>query len=87
MQELGFKDFDLAQWHGVAIKSGTLRTITERLNRDMREILATPELTKLMATLGAETGAGTMQDWGDFYTADIAKWEGLMTKLDIKIEE
>lgn len=86
MQELGYKDFDLAQWHGVAIKSGTSRAIVERFNNEIRAILATPELIKLMSALGADNGAGTSEEWGAFYTADIAKWEGLMTKLGIKIE-
>ncbi|WP_414710145.1 hypothetical protein [Pseudorhodoplanes sp.] len=86
MQELGFADFDLAQWHGVAIKSGTPRAITERFNSEMRAILATPELARLMETLGAENGAGTPEEWGAFYNADIAKYEALMKKLDIKIE-
>jgi len=86
MQELGFADFDLAQWHGVAIKAGTPRAMTERFNSEMKAILATPELGKLMDSLGAENGAGSPEDWGAFYAADIAKYETLMKKLDIKIE-
>jgi tripartite-type tricarboxylate transporter receptor subunit TctC len=86
LQELGFKDYDLAQWHGVAIKTGTPKAITERLNKEMREILATPELRKLIEAIGAENGAGTPEEWGAFYAADIAKWAALMKQLDIKIE-
>lgn len=86
LQELGFKDYDLAQWHGVAIKSGTPKAITDRLNKEMRDILATPELRKLIETIGAENGAGTPEEWGGFYTADIAKWAALMKQLNIKIE-
>ncbi len=86
MQELGYKDFDLAQWHGVALKSGTPRAITDRLNSEIRASLSTPELVKLMNVLGADNGVGTPEEWGTFFTADIAKWEGLMTKLGIKIE-
>jgi tripartite-type tricarboxylate transporter receptor subunit TctC len=86
MQELGFTDFDLAQWHGVAIKAGTPRAITERFNSEIRAILATPELAKLMDTLGAENGAGTPEDWRTYYNSDIAKYETLMQKLGIKIE-
>jgi tripartite-type tricarboxylate transporter receptor subunit TctC len=86
LQELGFKDYDLAQWHGVAIRSGTPKAITDRLNKEMRDILATPELRKLIETIGAENGAGTPEEWGAFYTADIAKWAALMKRLNIKIE-
>lgn len=86
LQELGFKDYDLAQWHGVAIKSGTPKAITDRLNKEMREILATPELRKLIETIGAENGAGMPEEWGAFYAADIAKWAKLMKQLNIKIE-
>ena len=86
LQELGFKSYDLAQWHGVAIKAGTPKAITDRLNKEMREILATPELRKLIETIGAENGAGTPDEWGAFYTADIARWAALMQQLNIKIE-
>jgi tripartite-type tricarboxylate transporter receptor subunit TctC len=86
LQELGFKDYDLAQWHGVAIKSGTPKAITDRLNKEMRDILSTPELRKLIETIGAENGAGTPEEWGAFYTADIAKWAKLMKDLGFKVE-
>lgn len=52
----------------------------------MREILATPELHKLIETIGAESGAGTPEEWGAFYTTAIAKWAALMKQLNIRIE-
>lgn len=86
LQEQGFAGFDLAQWHGVAIKSGTPAEITQRLNREMRDILATPALLALIERLAAVPGAGTPEDWGAFYTADIAKWANLMKALKIEVE-
>jgi tripartite-type tricarboxylate transporter receptor subunit TctC len=86
MAELGFAGYDLAQWHGVAIKAGTPKEITERLNKEMREILATPELLQLAARLGAVPAAGTTEEWGEFYKNDIAKWDALMKRLKIDVE-
>jgi tripartite-type tricarboxylate transporter receptor subunit TctC len=86
MEELGFQDFDLAQWHGAAIKSGTPRPIIDRLNLEMRAILSSPPLEALLDNLGAENGAGTPEEWGSFYAAETAKWGALMKKLNINIE-
>jgi len=86
LQEQGFPGVDLAQWHGVAIKSGTPAEITQRLNREIREILATPELRALIERLAAVPGEGTPEAWGAFYKDDFAKWTRLMQELKIEAE-
>jgi tripartite-type tricarboxylate transporter receptor subunit TctC len=83
MQELGFAGFDLAQWHGVAIRSGTPAPIIERLNSEMRAILDTPDLKRILEATASENGAGSSAEWGRFYTEDIARWTELMQRLDI----
>jgi tripartite-type tricarboxylate transporter receptor subunit TctC len=84
--ELGFPDFDLAQWFGVAVRAGTPQQIVQRLNAEINEILRSPALQDMVTKLGAEVVGGSAELWGRYYTADLDKWMGLVRKLHIQLQ-
>jgi tripartite-type tricarboxylate transporter receptor subunit TctC len=86
LAELGFGDIDLPQWFGVAIKSGTPQPIADRFNREIAEIIQTPQLRELIDKLGAVPVGGSAAQWGKVYAEDYDKWTKLFQKLNIPLQ-
>jgi tripartite-type tricarboxylate transporter receptor subunit TctC len=86
LAELGFGDIDLPQWFGVAIKSGTPQPIVERFNREIGEIIQTPQLRDLIEKLGAVPVGGSASQWGKVYADDYEKWTKLFQRLNIPLQ-
>jgi tripartite-type tricarboxylate transporter receptor subunit TctC len=86
LAELGFGDIDLPQWFGVAIKSGTPQPIVDRFNREIAEIIQTPQLRELIDKLGGVPVGGSAAQWGKVYAADYDKWTKLFQKLNIPLQ-
>jgi tripartite-type tricarboxylate transporter receptor subunit TctC len=86
LAELGFGDIDLPQWFGVAIKSGTPQPIADRFNREIAEIIQTPQLRELIDKLGAVPVGGSAAQWGKVYADDYDRWTKLFQKLNIPLQ-
>jgi tripartite-type tricarboxylate transporter receptor subunit TctC len=86
LAELGFGEIDLPQWFGVAIKSGTPQPIVDRLNREIDEIIRTPQMLDLLDKLGAVPVGGSAAQWGKAYADDYDKWTKLFQRLNIPLQ-
>lgn len=86
LAEIGFPEFDLSQWFGVAIRSGTPQLIVQRLNREIDEIIRSSSLQNILDTLGAEAVGGSAEQWGRVYADDLRKWSGLVRQLNIPLQ-
>jgi tripartite-type tricarboxylate transporter receptor subunit TctC len=73
LAELGFHQFDLSQWFGVAIRPGTPQPIVQRANREIDEIIRTPSLQNILDMLGADAVGGSAEQWGRAYADDLRK--------------
>lgn len=86
LAELGFGDINLPQWFGVAIKSGTPQPIVDRFNREIAEIIQTPQLRELIDKLGGVPVGGSAAQWGKVYADDYDRWTKLFQKLNIPLQ-
>ena len=86
ISEFGFSDFDLAQWFGVSVRSGTPQPIVQRLNSEINEILKTAAVQDMVTRLGAETVGGSAEKWGEIYADEQRKWSGLVKQLNIPLQ-
>jgi len=86
LAELGFPQFDLSQWFGVAVRSGTPKAIAERLNAEINSILKTAPLQDMVTKFGAEVAGGSADQWGRVFSADLDKWTDLVQKLNIPLQ-
>jgi len=67
--------FALAAWNGVLAPAGTPKEIVNRLNTELRAVLARPELRERLNTIGLEVmGTGTPEEFGSFLQVEIGKW-------------
>lgn len=87
LSELGFPQFDLSQWFGIAVAAGTPKPIVERLNTEINEILRSEPLQDMVAKLGAEVIGGTREQWGRVFSSDVEKMMALIQKLNIPLQQ
>jgi len=84
--ESGLDGYAVSEWYGVVAPAGTSASHIDRINAEMRKVLALPEVKDRLVVLGAEIVASTPQDFGAFVRSDIAKWAKLVREAGIKVE-
>jgi tripartite-type tricarboxylate transporter receptor subunit TctC len=84
--ESGVPGYDAVQWFGIAVPTGTPREIVNRLNDEIRAILAMPEVRARFAELGFDVVGDKPEEFAAFLRAENAKWKKIAdiagTKLD-----
>ena len=84
--EAGLPGFESGLNYGLLAPAGTPRPIVERLNRELRLIVDTPDVRARIASDGGDPMPSTPEE----YTADIEredrKWGALIRKLGLKVE-
>ncbi len=84
--ESGLDGYAVSEWYGVVAPAGTSAAHVERVNAEIRKVLALPDVKDRLVVLGAEIVASRPQEFGAFIKADIAKWTKLVREAGIKAE-
>lgn len=87
MQEAGVPGFDVASWQALYAPATTPPAIVARMNAEIEKILALPEVTARMDSLGLEHSANTPAQFADFGRAELAKWAKIARDGNIKLEQ
>jgi len=67
--------FDLISWNGILAPAGTPPEIINRLNTELKVVLAQPEVRERLEAQGFEvTGTSSPAQFADFLKREIAKW-------------
>jgi tripartite-type tricarboxylate transporter receptor subunit TctC len=86
ISEAGLSGYDSTSWNAIYVPAGTPKEIIDKLNRETRAILESPETRKFFAEQGAEAGGGTPEQLGAFTRAETAKWAKVVKEANIKVE-
>jgi tripartite-type tricarboxylate transporter receptor subunit TctC len=86
MAEAGLPGFDASLYYGLAAPVGTPRTIIDKLNKVLREALASDEVKKQLGNDGTEITPGTPEDYADFIDKDEKKWAQLVKASGVEQE-
>ena len=78
MIEAGYQDFVLFSWQGVHGPAGMPPEIIATLNKAIKDAVNTPEGRRFFDALGAETGAMTSAEFGEFVKQELGRWEGII---------
>lgn len=78
--------FDVTAWHGLAAPAKTPPAIVEKISRDVREILATPEVREKLAAAKIIALGMTPQDFKAFLDGELKKWAPVIEKANIKLD-
>jgi tripartite-type tricarboxylate transporter receptor subunit TctC len=76
--EAGFPGFELEFWIGMLAPAHTPPAIVAKLNRDIGEILQTPEMHSTLLAQGAEAAPGTPDEFAAFIKSESAKMKSLI---------
>ena len=86
VSEAGVPGYEAVQWFGIAVRTGTPKEIIQRLNSEIRAILAMPEVRARFTELGFDVVGDTPEEFAAFLRAENAKWKKIAditgTKLD-----
>jgi tripartite-type tricarboxylate transporter receptor subunit TctC len=84
--ESGLPGFEAVQYYGLAAPAGTPPPIIERLNKELRAILANDEMKKRLIDDGADPTPSTPEEYAANIAREEGKWAALVQKLGLKIE-
>jgi tripartite-type tricarboxylate transporter receptor subunit TctC len=84
--ESGLTGFEATFYYGLSAPAETPRPIIERLNKELRSMLESEEMTKRIVTDGGDPIASTPEEYAANIQREEGKWVALIKKLGLKIE-
>lgn len=83
--EAGLPGFEAVLYYGVAAPAGTPRPIIERLNKELRAIVMSEEISKRIIADGGDPVATTPEQYAANLASGEAKWAALVKKIGLVI--
>jgi tripartite-type tricarboxylate transporter receptor subunit TctC len=84
--ESGLPGFEAAQYYGLAAPAGTPRPIVDRINKELRGILATADMKSRLIADGSDPAPSTPEEYAANIRHEEGKWAALIAKLGLTIE-
>ena len=66
--------FDVVSWYGYFAPTGTPRAIVNKVNADVKKVLALPEIRDRLAGEGAEVTSSSPEEFASLIKSDMGKW-------------
>src|SRR5438270_2688550 len=83
--EAGLPGFEAVLTYGIAAPAGTPQPIIERVNKEMRAIIVSDEISKRIVSDGGDPAATSPEEYAAMIERDEAKWADLIKKLGLVI--
>jgi tripartite-type tricarboxylate transporter receptor subunit TctC len=84
--EAGLTGFDASLYYGLAAPAGTPRPVIDKLNKALRDALASEEVKRQLSSDGTEITPGSPEDYADFIDKDEKKWAQLVKASGVEPE-
>jgi tripartite-type tricarboxylate transporter receptor subunit TctC len=84
--ELGYSGFEVVNWFGFLAPARTPTAIVDRLNRELRAVLAADATGEMITRDGSEIVASSPEAFGKFLRDDLAKWTRLAKAIGLKAD-
>ncbi|WP_088286608.1 tripartite tricarboxylate transporter substrate binding protein [Ideonella sp. A 288] len=86
LRSLGLGELDVEMWYGVLAPKGTPRPLIERLNTELRAILALPEVKAAFETQGMAPAHGPADEFRALIERDAARWAQVIRAQGIRAD-
>ena len=83
--EAGLPGFEAVLYYGIAAPAGTPKPIVDRINKEMRAIIASEEISKRIVNDGGDPAPATPEEYAASIERDEAKWAELIKKIGLVI--
>ena len=77
------KDFEVVAWVGMMAPAGTPRPVVEALAAEVKRIVALPDVTANLDSVGGVAAATTPEEFGAFLQEEHARWEVVIKGLGL----
>lgn len=84
--ESGFPGWEADQWYGVVAPAGTPAARVARLNAEINQALALPEVAQQLAVEGAVPTPGTPAAFGELIAREIPRWAEVVKAGNVKAD-
>lgn len=84
--EAGLPGYAVHVWYGVFGTGGTPKDVVDRLAREIRVVLAAPDVRERLAALGAEPVGSSPEEFEAFIRAELAKWSKIIRDGNIRAD-
>ncbi|WP_207538622.1 tripartite tricarboxylate transporter substrate binding protein [Sabulicella rubraurantiaca] len=82
--EAGVPGYHVTGWNGILAPAGTPPAVVDRLSRELREVLAEPEIRSKLAEQGADPAPTTPEAFAQRISADLRRWTGVIREAGIQ---
>jgi tripartite-type tricarboxylate transporter receptor subunit TctC len=86
VQQASGAAYAVASWNALAAPAGTPADVIERLNRAVRDAVATPAVRDSLGKLGVRLQAGTPADMQALLTSEVKRWGDVIRAAKIEPE-
>jgi tripartite-type tricarboxylate transporter receptor subunit TctC len=86
LDESGVPGFESTNWLGLIAPASTPTSIVARLNKAVNDALQDPDVRSMVERSGGEVIGGTPQDYARFLDEERARWEPLIRKANITLD-
>ena len=82
--ESGYPGYEAVSWYAMFATAGTPKDIVDRLNSEIRRIVAQQDVHDALLNQGAEPASDTPEAFGAVVRADVAKWAAIVRQTGAK---
>ncbi len=87
VDESGVPGYDVATWIGAFAPVGTPKSVVGRIEADIKQALAAPDLRAKLEALSMEIRSGASDEMRALLAGDMVKWGNLVKDKNIKIAQ
>ena len=80
----GLKGYEASNWYGMLAPADTPKPVIERLQKDLRTVLQSPEVRDPLLARGIETVVSTPEEFTAYIKAETAKWDKVIRAANLK---
>ncbi len=84
--ESGFPGFELYEWYALFLPAGTPPEIVTRLHTEVMKVMASPEMVKRIADIGAESSTDTPEQFASFVEKEDLAWGKIIKAIGVRPE-
>lgn len=84
--ESGYPGFNASIWFGLVAPARLPAGLVARINGDVNQVLAMPDVAARLQEFGAEDGGGSARRFDDFMREERAKWARLIASRGIQVD-
>ena len=84
--EAGIAGYEVDGWYGLLAPAATPSAIVARHNRELGQLISTPDMKERLLAVGIEASASTPAEFGNRIARDIKRWAEIVKKAKIPVE-